>query len=141
MASKREKWRRCDRCLRWLPVDAGPSVSVCPMGHGCATPEAPEPEGGDPWEITDEDLIQAAGAAEGADWPDDLLCLALEDFRDRLRARVQPRRVSREEWDLAVRGLLVDMGQMRHETAIRGFLNVLGIMPRISDEITPTEED
>ena len=66
-----------------------------------ATPPHQDAEGvkADPWEITDEDWMEAAEAvgrtrSNNVGWSP--LRAALKVFRDRLRARVQPRRVSRE---------------------------------------------
>jgi hypothetical protein len=93
----------------------------------------------DPVERIARALADAAGDSRDEGWRS--YEHAASDFMDGIAPhetvqRTQ-REISREEWDIAVRGLRVDMGQMRHEDAIHGFLNVLGIMPRITDEDSP----
>ena len=90
-----------------------------------------EPVEGGGWEITDEDVQVVAHASPSLGFRD-----VLETIRDRLRARVQPRRVSREEFHAALSdafGLSAEAEDT--DRAGRRFMDRLGI------EITPTEED
>ena len=96
-------------------------------------PEAEPEEGG--WEITDEDVQVVAHASPSLGFRD-----VLETIRDRLRARVQPRRVSEAEVISLVDRLIEEAGGVARgdapcvEEARNAVLYAFGI------EITPEEE-